>query len=399
VSFARIRWLFGAHGLASGFLLPFPVLLLSSRGVDAATIGLVLGAAAFMAMLSFPVWGLLADGPLGRERSVVLSGLIAAFAGACILVSGTDVRLLSVGIVVAWVGMSAWSPIVDAMALSALGDRSGAYGRFRAWTSAAWAVSATLGGVVYTLAGPELLLVLYIGGSLGVAIFAFRPRHVRRGRHATAHRPPLLRELRSALSAAPVLVPILLALFLETLGNNAASAMIPLRILDVGGGAIFIGLAAAAPAIVETPLFPLTGPMIARLGLRRFYVLGLLISTTTLLFVAVVSDPGLVAISRGVDGVSYVLRYAGIVLIIGAILPPSLRATGQSMAWLVGGGISAVIAGPLAGAMYERLGGGVLFATCSLLVLSGAAVAWWALRGPMFRAPKRGSVPPTPAPS
>ena len=32
VSFARIRLLFGAHGLASGFLLPFPVLLLSSTG-------------------------------------------------------------------------------------------------------------------------------------------------------------------------------------------------------------------------------------------------------------------------------------------------------------------------------------------------------------------------------
>ena len=56
-----------------------------------------------------------------------------------------------------------------------------------------------------------------------------------------------------------MLLPILLALFLETLGNNAANAMIPLRILDVGGGAIIIGLAAAAPAIVETPLFPATG--------------------------------------------------------------------------------------------------------------------------------------------
>ena len=129
--------------------------------------------------------------------------------------------------------------------------------------------------------------------------------------------------------------------------------------------------------------------MIARLGLRRFYVLGLLISAGTLVFVAIVSDPALVALSRGVDGISYVLRYAGIVVIIGAVLPPSLRATGQSMAWLVGGGIAAVIAGPLAGAMYEGLGGGVLFATCALLVASGAVVAWWALRGPTFRATER----------
>ena len=394
MSFARIRLLFGAHGLASGFMLPFPVLLLSSRGVDAATIGLVLGAAAFMSMLSFPVWGLLADGPLGRERSVVLSGIIAAIAGVCILLSGSDVTFISVGIVVAWVGMAAWSPITDAMALAALGDRSGAYGRFRVWTSVGWALAATTGGFAYALVGPDLLVSLFIAGSIGVAAFAFRPRHLRRGRHATAHRTPLLRELRSALVTAPVLLPILLALFLESLGNNAANAMIPLRILDIGGGAIIVGLAAAAPAMVETPLFPSTGPMIARLGLRRFYVLGLLISAATLLFVAIVSDPALVAISRGVDGISYVLRYTGIVVIIGAVLPPSLRATGQSMAWLVGGGIAAVIAGPLAGATYEGLGGGVLFATCALLVASGAAVAWWALRGPSFRATDDGHAAP-----
>jgi PPP family 3-phenylpropionic acid transporter len=387
VSFARIRLLFGAHGLASGFLLPFPVLLLSSKGVDAATIGLVLGAAAFVSMLSFPVWGLLADGPLGRERSVVLSGLLAAAAGVSIILAGSDVTLMAICIVLAWVGMAAWSPITDAMALAVLGDRSGAYGRFRAWTSMGWAVAAISGGFAYALVGPDMLLTLFVAGSLGVAAFAFRPRQTRRGRHANTHRPRLLTELRAALVAAPVLLPILLALFLETLGNNAANAMIPLRILDVGGGAIIVGFAAAAPAIVEVPLFPSTGPMIARMGLRRFYVLGLLIAAATLVFVAVVSDPGLVAISRGVDGVSYVLRYAGIVVIIGAILPASLRATGQSLAWLVGGGISAVIAGPLAGAMYASLGGGLLFATCAALVLAGAAVAWWALRGPAFQVP------------
>ena len=385
MSFARIRMLFGAHGLASGFLLPFPVLLLTSKGMDAATIGLVLGAAAFVSMLSFPVWGLLADGSLGRERSVVLSGLLAALAGVCIILAGSDVTLMSICIVLAWVGMAAWSPITDAMALAALGDRSGAYGRFRAWTSMGWAVSAIAGGFAYALVGPDLLLSLFVASSLGVAAFAYRPRPTRKGRHVTAHRPRLLTELRSALATAPVLLPILLALFLETLGNNAANAMMPLRILDIGGGAIIVGFAAAAPAIVEVPLFPVTGPMIARLGLRRFYVLGLLIAAATLMFVSVVSDPGLVAISKGVDGVSYVLRYAGIVIIIGVILPPSLRATGQSLAWLVGAGLSAVIAGPLAGVMYGSLGSG-LFVACALLVLLGAAVAWWALRGPTFQA-------------
>ncbi len=89
-------------------------------------------------------------------------------------------------------------------------------------------MAATVGGFAYALVGPELLLILYIASALGLALFAFRPRHVRMGRHVTARRTPLRRELRSALVTAPVLLPILLALFLETLGNNAAQRHDPI---------------------------------------------------------------------------------------------------------------------------------------------------------------------------
>ena len=51
------------------------------------------------------------DGPLGRERSVVLSGLLAAVAGVGIVLAGSNITLMSSCIVLAWVGMAAWSPI------------------------------------------------------------------------------------------------------------------------------------------------------------------------------------------------------------------------------------------------------------------------------------------------
>ncbi len=94
-------------------------------------------------------------------------------------------------------------------------------------------------------------------------------------------------------------------------------------------------------------------------------------------------------LANSVGGVSYVLRYTGMVLIVGAVLPHALRATGQSMTRFVGGGLAAIVAGPFAGAVYGSLGGPALFLACAGLLSLGALIAWRGLRGPAF-APRRG---------
>jgi MFS family permease len=189
-----------------------------------------------------------------------------------------------------------------------------------------------------------------------------------------------------------VLVPLLIATFLEWVVNGASGSFTPLLIRDVGGGAVLIGIAAAIPAIVEVPLFPATGWMSERLGLRGLYVLGLLMAAAISLVIALVHDAVLITIVNGLGGVSYVLRYTGVVLIVGAVLPHALRATGQSMARFVGGGLAAIVAGPFAGTVYASLGGPALFLMCAGLLALAAAIAWRGLRGPAF-APRAGAPP------
>jgi MFS family permease len=345
--------------------------------------------------VAYPTWGLLADGPLGRERSVSLAALLAAVLGVWLLLVDGDPLLVGVGIALMPFGMAPWEPIADALVLQALGaDASRRYGRFRLWTSVGWAVTALVGGVLYAVEGPRAILLAFVLGSLLLAVVTIRPRHARSWRRTTgapglaAQRQPLLPELRRALVVAPILVPLLVATFLEWLAAGAVSNFTPLRILDIGGGAILVGLTAALPAIVEVPLFPATGWLGERLGLRGLYVAGLVLSVGVTLVIAAAQEPLLIAVANGLGGVSYVLRYTGMVLIIGAVLPHALRATGQSLTRLVGGGLAAVVAGPFAGAVYGALGGPALFLLCALLLSLGALIAWRGLRGPAF-APRR----------
>jgi PPP family 3-phenylpropionic acid transporter len=395
VSFRRLRVLCCLTGGTQGFLYPFLVLLLLDSGLDSVAIGTTLGAAAFVALVSYPTWGLLADGPLGRERSVSLAALLAAMLGACLLVVEGDPLLTGLVIALLPFGMAPWEPVADALVLQALGaDASRRYGRFRLWTSLGWAISALVGGVLYATVGPRTIVLAFVAGSLLLAAVTIRPRHGRSWRRAgsTTQRQPLLPELRRVLIVAPVLIPLLVATFLEWLSTGAVSNFTPLRIVDIGGSAIMVGLASALPAIVEVPLFPATGWLSEWLGLRGLYVTGFVISVVVMLVIAVAQDPLLIAIANGLGGVSYVLRYTSVVLIVGAVLPPALRATGQSMTRLVGGGLAAIVAGPFAGTVYDILGGAALFLVCALLLSVGALVAWRGLRGPAF-APRRSTTP------
>ncbi len=379
-----------------GFLYPFVALLLLDSGLDALAIGTVLGAGAVAALIGYPTWGLLADGPLGRERSVTLAALLAAALGAVLLVVEGDPLLMGVGVALLPFAMAPWEPVADALVLQALGsDASRRYGRFRLWTSVGWAVTALVGGVLYAVAGPPAVLVAFVAGALLLVVVTARPRHARSWRRPgnLTERRPLLPELRRALAVAPVLVPLLVATFLEWVAGGAVGSFTPLRILDIGGGAIMVGLASAMPAIVEVPLFPTTGWLGERLGLRGLYVVGLVLSVGVVLIIAVAQEPLVITLANGLGGLSYVLRYTGTVLIVGAILPHALRATGQSLTRLVGGGLAAIIAGPFAGAVYGSLGGTALFVLCAALLSAGAVIAWRGLRGPAF-APHRGATPP-----
>jgi PPP family 3-phenylpropionic acid transporter len=391
VSIGRLRAIFALQGLAQGSLLPFLVPLLAGQGMQPSTIGLVLSAAAFVSLISFPVWGVLADGPVGRERSIVITSLIAALAGVAILASGSDAVLLGLAAVAVSLGIAPWGPVTDALALQALGDGAPAYGRLRRWASAGWAASALAGGAIYAVSGPAVVVLGFVVASLLVALLALGrhdgPIRVGRAPRMRARRFLDRAAMRRALRASPVLLPFLVALFVESMGNSAAASFVSLRILDQGGGTVLIGLAAAIPAIIEVPFFSASSWFTRRMGLRLLFVIGSGVAAIELMVVAVAPTPGIVTIARAVDGGAFALRYAGAVLIVGACLPSRLRAVGQSLLWFVAAGLAPIVADTVGGVIYQSWGGPTLFAVCSLAAAGGALLGYAVLSGPQWGRP------------
>jgi PPP family 3-phenylpropionic acid transporter len=411
VTTGRLRALFAAEGIAFGLSMPFLVPLLDDRGLDAAAIGLALGAAGVASLLAYPAWGAVADGPLGRRRTIALTSVTAATGGLLILAAGSDPLLITLAISVAILGALPWGPLIDALTLQELAEPSAAYGRVRAWASVGWAASAIIGGAVWQIVGPAPVFVAFSASALLVAALVLMPAT----RHSTpAPDPPapgptgpsrgtdagslpakrttswLLAQL--AAVASPMLVGFLAGVFVTSIGEHATWRFIGLRILDQGGGVFLVGLAAALPAIVEIPVFGSSRRLLARLGLRLMYVWGALIAAVLALLVALAPEAWMVTTLRALDGTSYALRYMAMVVIIGALIPVHLHALGQSLTWLVYAGVAPIVADIAGGLVYEQLGAAALFVAAMLMLLTGGIVVWLALRGPRFGRGASGSV-------
>ncbi len=391
--------------------MPFLVPLLDDRGLDAAAIGLALGAAGVASLLAYPAWGAVADGRLGRRRTIALASVTAATGGLLILLAGSDPLLITLAISVAILGALPWGPLIDALTLQELAEPSAAYGRVRAWASVGWAGSAIIGGAVWQIAGPAPVFVAFSASALLVAVLVLMPT----ARDSTpAPGPPapgprgpsprsgagslpatrtthwLLAQL--AVVASPMLVGFLAGVFVTSIGEHATWRFVGLRILDQGGGVFLVGIAAALPAIVEIPVFGSSRRLLARLGLRSMYVWGALIAAALALLVALAPEAWMVTALRALDGTSYALRYMAMVVIIGALIPSHLHALGQSLTWLVYAGVAPIVADVAGGLVYEHLGAAALFVAATLMLLTGGIVVWLALRGPRFGRGASGSV-------
>ena len=111
--------------------------------------------------------------------------------------------------------------------------------------------------------------------------------------------------------------------------------------------------------------------MSERLGLRGLYVLGLLLAGAISLVIALVQEPVLITLVNGLGGVSYVLRYTAVVLIVGAVLPARAPGHRSVDGTLRGGRARGHRRRAVRGIVVRSLGGAALFLLCAGLLGPG----------------------------
>lgn len=386
-SSAALHGLFVLYGVQIAAFFPFFALVLADRGLSPDRIGVAVAVMALARVVANPLWGNAADTRLGRRVALQVTSVGAGLAAGLLFFAGhgSD-AVIGASALLALVG-GASGPTLDALALDHLGPaRMTEYGRIRAWESFSYAATNVVLGLLLQAAGVRWALVCYGACGVAVAAWAFGLRRDPPAHTAGSGR---LGSVGAVFRAAPRLWGFLAGSLVLWTGFAAAWNFFALRIVGEGGGPLLVGIGAALGGMMEVVVMRLSAPFARRVGLRTVFAVGSLVYATAFLLWGLVQSATVLSALTMFEGMGFGLLFTSGVVIVGHLVPASLRATGQALTSTTSLGIAPILGGAAGGWAYQHLGAAILYSAASAFALCGGAIVWLVLAGDAFRRPVR----------
>jgi len=370
-----------ALGVALGVFYPFISVILASRGLGPAQIGLVASIGAIGFTLAVPAWGHIADVRLGRARTLQICAIGGAVAVGALLGPWPPI-VIALLFFAYWIFESSWQPLADALTVNLVDRRR--YGRVRLLTSLSFAIASIAAGFLYDQAGFDAAYILAVAATLTIAVAAMRVPDVGRAdlgtpvRGATSSRSrPWLGSAGVALRAAPRLGAVLVAVMLINITIISGFTYLPLRLAELGSPPSDVALSAGVSALAEIPAMLVAARVAQWVGLRGMFVVSALIYGCVSASWIVLDAAPLIIATRLVSGVAFAWILVCVVLTIARLLPSELQATGQSLYQTFAFGFGAIVANLVGGVLYANSGHSAVFGLGLLLAILAATMGWF----------------------
>lgn len=361
----RFVFLYSALFAAFGTASPFLPALLQERGLDPASIGLVLGLGSAIRLVTGPLGGRLAD-RTGAPRAILAAGLAAA---AVVALGYAPARgllplaLVSVGHAAV---LAPLSPLADTLSLGA-GDHPGGfeYGWVRGAGSAAFIFGNVLAGFAVGRAGLDVIIWLNAALLAVAAAFAARvpsrpsgPQQERR-----AERSSRMRDLL----ALPTFARLMLVAALVGGSHALHDGFEVIRWQAAGMGPGAAGMLWGESVAAEVLVFFVLGPaIIGRLGLGGAAMLAAASGVVRWSTAALTAALPAMALVEPLHGFTFALLHLTCVHMIGRTVPVQLSATAQAFYGTVAVGAASTALTFASGPLYGRLGASAFWIMAAL---------------------------------
>jgi PPP family 3-phenylpropionic acid transporter len=382
-----LRAIYTAIGLSTASLVTFVPVILKTRGLDPAVIGLVASLGALLSTLVVPLWGHLADAVVGRIRAFRI-GLILASTAAVGLLLDLPLALIAVLLATFTIYASLFIGLADSLAVAELPAPERQYGALRAHASLSYTVGIVLVGFLYSWSGYGLAPVVFLVWAVSLFVLVGRiPDPTRPAKTRTdSSVPGSRRTIRfgspgRAVAVQPRLLTIMIVFAVAFTGIQGALTFIGIRIIELGGQPSDVAISFGVAALAEIPGLVAAGWLGRRIGLRPLLVAsltlyGLCIASWGVLPIAVAINA-----TRAVTGLCNGALMAARVLLVPRLLPRSLQATGQVLFQASSLGFGSVLGSVVGGMVYGAFGPAISFAAAGSVAIAGGLAAWFVLDG------------------
>jgi len=345
---ARLSALYAALFVLSGVQLPFFPVWLKAKGLDAATIGLVLAVPMVVRVAAIPFATRAADRRDALRATIVLACAFSV-AGFALLGFADSVPAIFAAYALASLTYTPIMPLTDAYALKGLAARGRAYGPVRLWGSASFILGTFAAGFAADAFAPRHLIWLIVGAAVLMAVAALTLAPLAGGA-APAEQAPPRRLLGDRTFMAVVAAASLIQASHAVYYGFSALAW---RAQGLDGAAI--AALWALGVIAEIVLFAVQArlpPFFTPLRLLTIGALGGALRWTAMAF-----DPPAAALPalQILHAATFGASHLGALIFIARHAPPGQAATAQGY-YAIAGGLAMAGATALSGWLYAGFG-------------------------------------------
>lgn len=353
-----------------GAVLPFWGLYLREDGYTASQIGVVFGALMGTKIIAPYVWGWLADHRGDRILIIRIAAILTLVAFSLVPQAGSFpwMVLLMTAYGFFW---NAALPQVEVVTFNHLGDREAHYGRIRLWGSVGFILSVIVLGWVLEQFGLTPLPFWIMAALGGVVLMTLLLRESVDTHHATTS-GGLMQVIRQ-----PAVLSLLLACLLVQLSHGPYYTFFSIYLEDHGYTRGSIGLLWSLGVIAEIGVFLAMPWLSARLGMRRLFMLALLVTVVRWVLLAEFVDSlAVIVIVQFMHMMTFGLYHAVAVNLIHRMFRGRLQGRGQALYSSVSFGVGGALGSLMSGFLWDLASPSVIYLAAAVAALLAWLLCW-----------------------
>lgn len=357
-----------------GAFAPYFSLYLSSLGIAAAGIGIIMSLPQLVRIVAPHLWGWLADRD-GRVLRVARIGSIAGTAIFCGLFAATGFEAVFAVVLLMSFFLSAALPLLETTALAHLGTHHGRYGRVRVWGSLGFIAAVTLIGYALDALPVSILLWIMLAVLLAASALLLLVPDAPRVEHGDTP-APIAQILRR-----PQVIALFVACALMSVAHGPYYTFYSIFLVDHGYSKSAVGWLWTLGVVCEIAIFYWLAHLLRAFSLRAVLIASFALATIRFLVIGWCADSLVMLLfAQTLHAASFGSFHASALGYVNRFFGGRHQARGQALYTSLAYGVGGTVGGIYAGSAWEKLGPNLTFTGAALCAFAGMLILWRNLR-------------------
>ena len=374
----RLSGFYFFHFAVLGAFVPYWSLYLQSLSFSALQIGILMSLLLVTRIFAPTAWGWLAD-HTGRRVMVVQFAALGGFVCFIGFFFGQSFTWIFLAMLLMSFCWSAALPLIEAVTLSHLGDKTDRYGQIRSWGSVGFILAVV--GMGYLLDVVEIIWLLWVVLALKLGILVFS----RSIPETEVIGGSVDQDSMRQVCQRPEVLAFLLSSLLMVFAHGVYYTFYSIYLVEQGYDKGFVGWLWAIGVICEIGVFFLMPWLMQRFSLKLILVFSFACAILRFLLIGWgVEWVALILFAQVLHAVTYGAHHVAAMMVVHHFFKGKHQAKGQTVYTSVAYGMGGTLGAVLSGYTWEGLSAEITFTISAVSALLGMMLVAWKMNAMKF---------------